>query len=413
MTDSRPNPAPARDSSPSRRGSLALCVWSGPDLPVGLQHWQQLEQRLTEVPLAASHTWTNCWLRHYADLVPSTILTLERNDETVGAALITRGVGQKQGPVPLRTLHLGTAGEPLGQSVCVEYNDLLAQPADRATFIAALRGWIDRQRGIDDIRIDGWAAKELAPWTDGAKEAASRLRDCRYFDLDQARLRNVEPIELLGRSTRQNLRRLIRKYGDLETTWAESLEEADDIFRELVELHQARWKADGQPGAFASRRFEQFQRDLLVRGLGERKVVAFRVKHEGVTVGALLLLADRNRLLDYLSGFAPFDQKPSPGLVTHFLCLNEALRRGYSAYDFLVGDKRHKDNLSTDSQSLAWTVLRRRTLRNRAIDGLKRLKSVAAGLRPSRATAAVAPLEAPKAAEREESPASPSPATSH
>ncbi len=33
-------------------------------------------------------------------------------------------------------------------------------------------------------------------------------------------------------------------------------------------------------------------------------------------------------------------------MVTHALCMQEALERGFDDYDFLVGDKQHKDNLS-------------------------------------------------------------------
>ena len=91
-------------------------------------------------------------------------------------------------------------------------------------------------------------------------------------------------------------------------------------------------------------------------------------------MGCLFLLVDRGRMLDYLSGLASFDQKPSPGLVAHYLCQCEALRRGFTAYDFLVGDKRHKDNLSTHTQILAWTRLVRPTVKNRLVSVLTQLK---------------------------------------
>ncbi len=102
--------------------------------------------------------------------------------------------------------------------------------------------------------------------------------------------------------------------------------------------------------------------------------MVFRVRHQGTTVGCLLLLNDRGRLLDYLSGLADFEQKPSPGLISHYLCQCEALKRGYSAYDFLVGDKRHKDNLSTQTQILTWTRWARPILKNHLVEVLTKLK---------------------------------------
>ena len=367
-------------SSPA--AGLVVRAWTGTDLDLGLQEWRALEQRVGDVPLMCSHLWTSTWLRVYRDLIPATILTAEQGGQTVGATLITRGVGQKSGPVPIRTLHVGTAGEPLGHSVCVEYNGLLADRSHRSALVAAIQAWLEQQRGADEVRVDGWPAAEAQEWNWPTAPSETRSRNCKYFDLEKPRAAKLEPIELLGRSTRQNLRRLLRKYETIETTWAATLEEADDIFSELVKLHQARWIGSGQPGAFASERFEAFQRQLLVQGFDDQKVVLFRARHQGETVGCLMLLVDRGRMLDYLSGFASFEQKPSPGLVTHFLCLSQAAERGYRAYDFLVGDKRHKDNLSTDVQQLTWATWRRRTLRNTAIDCLRAVKN----LRPRKTT---------------------------
>ena len=357
-----------------RRAGVSLRAFSGADLDEGLQEWRNIESRIGDVPLMCSHLWTSTWLRIYRDLVPSTILIASTDGQAFGAALVTRGVNQKVGPVPLRTLHIGTAGEPLGQSVCVEYNDVLVDRPHRPAFVELLQDWLRAQTRVDEIRLDGWSTANAGEWNDSSLPIERRTRDCAYFDLSQVQGPDVEPLQFLGRSTRQNLRRLVRKYGRIETTWAESLEDADDILTELILLHQARWNASGEPGAFASRRFEEFQRQLLVQGFNDRKVVLFRARHEGETIGCLLLLVDRGRMLDYLSGFASFDQKPSPGLITHYLCLTEAAHRGYQAYDFLVGDKRHKDNLSTDVQQLTWTTWRRPTLRNKAVDALKAIK---------------------------------------
>jgi CelD/BcsL family acetyltransferase involved in cellulose biosynthesis len=361
-------------SSPA--AGLMLRAWTGAEIELGLQEWRALESRMGDVPLMCSHLWTASWLRVYRDQVPAAIVALERAGQTIAAALVTRGVRQKSGPVPIRTLHVGTAGERHGHSVCVEYNGMLCERANRPAMIAALQSWLAAQGQVDELRLDGWPAAEVSEWSWPTSPSESRLRDCKYFDLDKARDGKVEPIELLGRSTRQNIRRILRKYGDIETTWAASLEDADDILTDLIRLHQARWQSAGQPGAFSSASFEAFQRQLLVQGFDDQKVVLFRARHQGESIGCLMLLVDRGRMLDYVSGFASFEQKPSPGLVTHYLCLSEAARRGYRAYDFLVGDKRHKDNLSTDIQQLAWATWRRRTLRNTAIDALKYLKKL-------------------------------------
>ncbi|MBX3441532.1 MAG: GNAT family N-acetyltransferase [Planctomyces sp.] len=365
------DPWPEARETPLSGGRLLLREWSGADLGVGLERWRQLDSRLSDVPLTASWTWATTWLRVYGDLLSARVLTGEVSGRTVAACLVAQGVGQSAGPIPLRTRHVGTAGEPHGHSVVVEYNTVLAEAAHRPVFQEAVAWRCIEELGGDEFRVDGCPAADLDLWGVRQPPTHVRCREAKSFNLEAAREAGGEPLELLGRSTRQNLRRLLRRYGDVETTWASSIDEADEILSELKDLHQARWRQQGQPGAFASARFEAFQRQLVVAGFGEGRVVLYRVRSEGQTVGCLLLLVDRGRLLDYVSGFAPFEEQPSPGLVTHYLCLSEAAGRGYRAYDFLVGDKRHKENLSTQTDLLAWAVWRRPTLRNRVIDVLQ------------------------------------------
>ena len=73
--------------------------------------WQELEAR-TSVPLTCSWKWTETWLDHYGDLVPHRFAVGERSGTRVGIVLVTRGAGERRAWLPVRTLHLGTAGEP-------------------------------------------------------------------------------------------------------------------------------------------------------------------------------------------------------------------------------------------------------------------------------------------------------------
>ena len=182
------------------------------------------------------------------------------------------------------------------------------------------------------------------------------------------------------KSTKSNLKRKIKAIRGLELEWANTLQEANNIFAELIELHQARWNSAGLPGAFHSSRFLNFQKSLITKLFDRNQVVLFRVKDQKATIGCLLLLVDQNRLLDYVSGFAPFEKGTSPGLVTHYLCMEEALKRGYDAYDFLVGDKRHKENLGKSETTLTWYTLRRKTWKHFAINSLRKIKNLISSL---------------------------------
>jgi CelD/BcsL family acetyltransferase involved in cellulose biosynthesis len=347
--------------------------------------WRDLERRLGNVPLAASSGWTASWVHVYADAVDVRVAVAERAGRICGLALLCRSRAERIGPFRLATCHIGTAGEAAHDSVCVEYNDLLCGDECRTEFAARLMDLAKSSRGFDEIRLDGFDETTACDLLADLPDVALTLRSSRFCDLQAIRKRGATVMDALGGNTRSSLRRALRKTGAVEVTQAASLDEADDVFTELLELHQARWRAAGQPGAFASTRFLAFQRELITRLLPEERVVLLRVRSESLTIGCLMLLLDRGRLLDYLSGFAPFDQTPSPGIVTHYLAMERALAKGYSAYDFLVGDKRHKENLATDSRNLLWATWRRPSLKNRTIAGLRRVKRAIAEVRERKA----------------------------
>ena len=369
-TSSPPSP-PRTVTGPSM---LKLRVLEAKDQSTALALWRELEQRVGSAPLMASETWTRIWLANYGETVRYRFLLAEDNGQLRGICLYTESSERKAPLLSLQTRHLGTAGDPVHESVVVEYNSFLVEPTFRPAFIDAIAHWLLTQARGDIVQLDGFTREEAHELTAHWPAVEARERESKYLDLNAIRTKGGELIDSLGRSTRANLRKRLREYGDLQLEWAETLDAANNIFSELIELHQARWQADGQPGAFASRRFAAFQRALLTELFPQGRCVVFRVRHQGATVGCLFLLVDRGRMLDYLSGLASFDQKPSPGLVAHYLCQCEALRRGFTAYDFLVGDKRHKDNLSTHSQVLSWTRLVRPTLKNRLVDALTQLK---------------------------------------
>lgn len=335
--------------------------------------WRRLEQRIGETSVANSAVWIESWLKSYGDVIPYQIAVFESHGAVRGMCLITEGVQQKEGPFHVNTVHIGTAGEPNG-SVCVEYNRILVETAYRDEFISGLVSLMNTDDRWEQLRLDGFSDADLEPWLEHLPGAQIRHRESRYFDFEATRTAETEVIDQLGRSTRANLRRRLKQYGELTCEWAENVDQAEDIFHELIELHQARWKAIGQPGAFANPRFLKFQAEASLRLFLENKAVLFRVRQQDETIGCLLLLNDRNRLLDYLSGFASFEEKPSPGLITHYLCMGEAMRRGYSAYDFLVGDKRHKDNLSNQVADLCWLTWSRPNWKFRFLDVMRAIK---------------------------------------
>lgn len=361
---------------PPRRGAQFTCdVLPTSSRAAVMAEWRALEQTLASTSMASSFDWTDAWLNNYGNNVPHEFLRLRVDDQTIGLCLLTHSVEAKVAGINVRRRHLGTAGEADQQSVCVEFNRLLVDAAHRGRFCAEIVRHLNADSRWDEFCLDGFAPADVDSLISLLPGVEIWSRPSKFANLKTIRESDdAEILKHLGRSTRSNLRRKLRDYGDLQVEWADSLDDAQHIHAELVRLHQVRWAQQGEPGAYASASFAAFQQELITRLHPQGRIVLFRVRHEGTTVGCLQLLVDHNRLLDYTSGFVCFDEKPSPGLVTHYLCMQEALARGFDAYDFLVGDKQHKTNLSTDTGELLWLRYARSSLKNQLLRKLKNWK---------------------------------------
>ncbi|MEK6261012.1 MAG: GNAT family N-acetyltransferase [Planctomycetota bacterium] len=359
-----------------RRGPLRLELLGPAARSAAMPLWREVEASLSNRRLMCSSVWTDTWLSHYGALVPHRFAIARRDGKPCGMALLTSGVGQHAGPFPLRTWHVGTAGEPDADSVCVEYNSLLVRNEDRLDFARQLVAWIDSQSDCDETHLDGFASGDIAPLlADNPKGLVTR-RPSRYFDLRAARQANVEPMVLLGRRTRASLRRSMRQLDQPSGEWASSAERAEEMLHQLIERHQARWIALGQRGAYASRRFREFHFDLVHRLVPIGAMGLYRVTSPSGVLGCSQVFLDDNRALLYQSGWSPQSGDVSSGLVVDYLCLAECQRRGLDQFDFLAGDSDYKRRLSTHEAELAWTVWRRPRLKFAVLDTLRQIKRV-------------------------------------
>ena len=316
--------------------------------------WQRLEAELANGHLATSWDWTSSWLDAYGSAIDHWFIVAESNDQIVGVALMTRGVEQRRGPLPVRTLHIGTAGEIPGEGVWVEYNRLLVLPAFRERFLKRLLTAPGAAFLTGDVlELNGFAPEEVS--SEAATAASWSERPCYTAVLNKG----TPTIESFDRDTRRklrnNLKRFAELHGELRTEWITDLPRAFTVFAELIVYHQQRWIAEGKPGAFASERFRTFHDLIIERLLPRQQVILARVTAGDALVGIFYGFAENGVIYHYQWGLPQFDDnKLSPGFVTGYLVMEQAIERGFTELNWLAGDSRYKRELSNTLRSLIW-----------------------------------------------------------
>ncbi|EHL96343.1 hypothetical protein HMPREF9946_04811 [Acetobacteraceae bacterium AT-5844] len=306
--------------------------------------WRALEARVPTLSFFQSWVWVGCLA---AERFPHPVmLRAEREGQTVGLALFNRY---------RRRLHLTSSGIAALDAPFVEYNAPLAMGPDIS---AALLRAAWKARGIGKLVLDGSDAATVA----GAGGVPWRMqrRIAPRVVLGAIRAAGLDYIGSRSGNTRYQLRRSLRAYerrGVVTLERAARPAEALDWLSAMIALHEARWQAQGSPGAFASDYLLRFHRTLVVRALAEDMLDMNRVRAGGDTLGYLYNFRLRGHVYAYQSGFSASMGHEKPGLTCHALAIQHALTAGDEVYDFLGGNDRYKRSLANAENSLLWAEL--------------------------------------------------------
>lgn len=288
--------------------------------------------------------WLDAWWRHYAtagdDLF---VLALyDERERLTGLAPWYRHRSPWFGRV-LRFLGSGI--------VCSDYLTVLSQPADEERVARAISDWL-RNKGLHD-----WDALELEAVDRG--DRGCQLLRTSFVQADYAiherPALNCWPLELsidwdtyvktLSGTRRTVVRRLIRdKFatGRAVTKWVESHDDLERAWTILVDLHQRRRKMLGQPGCFASPRFNAFLRLAAERLLAEGRLRLQWIEFDGRPAAVSFDLAGGDTVYMYQSGIEPELMDERPGWLGTIAGIRRATAEGFRCYDFLRGDEPYK-----------------------------------------------------------------------
>jgi protein-tyrosine-phosphatase/predicted ATP-grasp superfamily ATP-dependent carboligase len=199
------------------------------------------------------------------------------------------------------------------------------------------------------------------------------------IDLDAIRKSGKPYLDHLSSNTRYQIKRSLRLYeqrGPVTAKRARDVDEAMRFYAEMQELHQRYWVARGEPGSYAFPFYTRFHAKILADCIPRGAVEVVRIAAGESTIGYVYNFTSRGWVCAYHTGLAyDPDSKLKPGLVAHYLCIEQHLRENASRYDFLAGDNRYKANLGTPGPEMVHLVLQRPTMGFRAERALRQVKS--------------------------------------
>ncbi len=310
-----------------------------------------------------SWAWLATWWRHYAAIGQLYVLGVFDDGQLVGIAPWYRTTTFQHG----RTIRF------LGDvEVCSEYGTILCQAGREHVVTDALADWLQRAEGRDHwdvIELSASDPEDRVPAALGQQMAAGGCR--LHTQAGQGCWRAALPsnwqdyLRSLSKDRRKKIRRLQRQYIDSgQAVWhtARTPQELAAAQAILIDLHQRRRNALGEPGCFASRRYRAFHEEVLPRLLGESRLGLRWVEFDGRPIAAEYQLLGKDVVYWYQGGIAPEDTDLSPGQISMVFGFRESIEKGYQVIDFLRGDEPYKQQWRAEFHpSVELRIVARRT----------------------------------------------------
>ena len=258
--------------------------------------WERLEAAGADPGPFATWQWTRTWLEHFGTTVSHCFAMVLSGREPLGVALLTFD-RRRRGPFTFGRVHLGTAGEPPGETVFVERNRFVARPEDEAQVGAAIMGLLESLPRIDEIAVDGFVMEQATALIGAGAGWLLEPERCHVVDLAAAPGDDVAA--LFSPGVRKELRRAERSLGPMTVEWAHDGDSGREMLDDLISLHQARWTAQGLGGAFASPRVQRFHHALVTQWVPRGRLALMRVSSRQGLVGVRYAFVEGDRLLGY------------------------------------------------------------------------------------------------------------------
>lgn len=318
--------------------------------------WNKALRRSTDNHVFLTWEWLTNWWRHYGDKRKFLLITISDGKKILAAVPLMSSMYKLYGlklrkmefiATPASDYHsfLLTEKKPEYVKMMLEYADHIAPEWDCIE--------------LQEVPENSETTRVLRTLSKEPLRLEERTQNLCPFIVLPSTLEDY--LRRLGSNWRRNLRRWERKLKrnyKIDFKIHNDIETVNDAMETIFDLHQKRWQARKQPGAFSDQRFRDFHLDVA-RSFAEKGWLTLNfltLNDEPVAAGYAFKYAQK--LFCYLSGFDPHFSEYHVGHLRHIYLIKYCIENGLEEYDFLRGVESYKG---------WWNSFMRKNLEVRAI----------------------------------------------
>jgi|GEM_PF-225964 len=343
-----------------------------------LEHmWNELYQQ-AKPNFFLSWSWIGVW---FAKIKCKTYLcTASIDGKIVGLALLTEKTSYKHAIIPVKKLFLHKTGDSQEDQAWIEYNDFLLCEKHQNVVRLRMLDTICEKMQWDEFVVGASTQDTLAAFRlKDLKRNDTWVNQSYRTDLASIRDRGLTYLETLSKNTRYQINRSLRSYkkiGELNVEFADTAEQARAWFDDAGPLHIERWQETNVGSGYSNAFFVEFHHDIIKKSFAEGRIHLIKISAGDSVICYLYNFIDDKEVKFYLAAtnFNHDDKTLKPGLVAHYLVIQEYLNKGFDIYDFMAGDSQYKRSLSSSSSQVALASFKRNSLYTQLETKLRGLK---------------------------------------
>lgn len=287
--------------------------------------------------------WLWCWWQVYARIDDElSIIICEKDNEIIAITPFYIRKRLIRGVYPSRLLmYIGTQVEWQGD-VGSDYLDIIYKDGSERDVVCDVFKYIVKNNLCDEIclfRINSSSSTYSLIQKEADKyrflQNVNNEYPSPYIKLPSSWEGYLSTVTAQMRQKIRKERRQLQKFQRVVFKKAENVDELENNFRALVELHELRWKSKGVNGVFSNEKISLFHRKVLPYMLENNQLDLYVLSVDNKNVAALYNIIYANKIYFYQSGINAANSKVALGYIIHSYCIENAIDKGLSEYDFL------------------------------------------------------------------------------
>ena len=310
------------------------------------QDWEQILRDTPGCTIFSTPEWLGAWWKAFGDSIQLVALSISNaGGEVIGLAPLYLEGSKDRHPTGVRRLRLVGDGTEDSDNL-----ELIFRSGHEADCSEALLAKLSSEKGWDVCELNTLNANSNTARTmlfclkERGWPTKVRKRDCSVVPLPDSW---ETYLHQLSREHARGIERYTRRLGRHYAvrifkcgTEGELLPSLEVLF----DLHQRRWKSQGQPGSFSGPGRRNFYRDLSLGFLRRGWLEFWLLELDGKPAAAQFAFRYGDTVYQLQEGLDPRHYSDRAGIVLRAHVLKQLILQGARQYDFLGGIDAHKQS---------------------------------------------------------------------